>query len=428
MYFGTTMTEDYLHYIFKHRLFDVNDLKTVGGEAISLISQGNHNKNAGPDFLDGRVKIGDKLWAGHIELHVCSSDWQKHNHQTDKAYNNVILHVVYADDGSALRQDGTQIPTLELKGRFDEMGYWRYEQFVGAQRFLACGEQVKLVDDLHVSAMLDRVLVERMEEKSAQVKSIFEATKNDWNETFYRMLLYAFGLKINAETMLHLAERLPLSVLRKHTGNIFQIEALLFGTAGFLEHEEDEYQRTLKKEFAHLRAKYGLQPLAKEQWKFSRLRPMGFPTVRLAQLAGILAVNPDGFRLAISLAGPQKMIELLQAETSEYWQNHYTFGNPGKVQNKRVSAALANQILINAVVPTLFLYAGIKGESEEKLKALDWLRGEKAEQNSVVENCVQAGFKIASAYDSQAVLQLYKNYCRHRKCLSCAIGVKLLKQ
>ena len=421
------MTEDYLHYIWKHRLFETNHLKTVEGESVSIIHSGNHNKNAGPDFLEGKIKIGDQLWAGSIELHVYSSDWQKHNHQSDKAYNNVVLHVVYADDVKALREDRSTIPTLELKGLFDEMGYWHYEQFVSAKRFLACGEQVKWVDNIHISTMLDRVLVERLDEKSAFVKQVFKATKNDWNETFYRMLVYSFGLKINANAMLRLAERLPLSVLRKHAGNHFQVEALLFGCAGFLD-GEDEFQRTLKKEFAFLQAKYNLQPLEKEEFKFSRLRPMGFPTVRLAQLAGILSSTPDMFRVAIGVEKPVQILKLLTTLTSEYWQNHFTFGNESKEQEKAVSATLANQVMINAVVPTLFLYATLKNESETRFRVIDWLRELKAEQNQLVTNYTAAGFNANSASDSQALLQLYKNYCQQRKCLSCAIGVKLLKQ
>jgi hypothetical protein len=421
------MTEDYLHYIWKHRLFETNELKTVNGEPITIIHSGNHNKNSGPDFLEGKIKIGEQLWAGHVELHTYSSDWQKHNHQSDKAYNNVILHVVYADEGTALREDGTQIPTLELKGLFDEMGYWRYEQFVSAKRFLACGEQVKSVDDIHIATMLDRVLVERLEEKSAFVQQVFESTNNDWSETFYRMLMYSFGLKINAEAMLHLAECLPLSVLRKHTGNHFQVEALLFGCAGFLE-GDDEFQRTLKKEFAFLQAKYNLQLLAKEEFKFSRLRPMGFATVRLAQLAGILSKTPDIFRVAIGVEKPAQILELLATETSAYWQNHFTFGKESTEQEKPVSATLANQVMINAVVPTLFLYATLKNETETRFRVIDWLRELKAEQNQVVKNYAQTGFNANSAFDSQALLQLYKNYCQQRKCLSCAVGVKLLKQ
>jgi hypothetical protein len=421
------MTEDYLHYIWKHRLFEKNELKSTSGERITIVHSGNHNKNAGPDFLEGKIKIGEQLWAGHIELHVQSSDWQKHNHQSNKAYNNVVLHVVYADDGLALREDGTEIPTLELKGLFDEMGYWRYEQFVSAKRFLACGELVKSVDEIHIATMLDRVLVERLEEKSAFVKQIFEATKNDWNETFYRMLLYSFGLKINAEAMLHLAERLPLSVLRKHTGIHFQVEALLFGCGGFLE-GNDEFQRTLKKEFTFLQAKYNLQPLAKEQWKFSKLRPMGFPTVRLAQLAGILSKTPDFFRVAIGVEKPAQILELLATETSDYWQNHFTFEKESSVQEKVVSSTLANQVMINAVVPTLFLYATLKNETETRFRVMDWLRELRSEQNQIVKNYTQVGFNAQSAFDSQALLQLYKNYCQQRKCLSCAVGVKLLKQ
>lgn len=421
------MTEDYLHYIWKHRLFDTNQLKTVDGAPVSIIYTGNHNHNAGPDFLEGRVKIGEQLWAGQIELHVASSDWAKHNHQTDKAYNSVILHVVYEHDAEAMREDGSQIPTLILEGLFDEMGYWRYEQFVGAKRFLACGNAVKTIDELHVHNMLDRVLVERLYQKLAFVNSVFQSTTNDWNETFYQLLFYAFGLKVNAETMRHLAQRIPLSIIRKHAGNAMQIEALLMGTAGFL-NGDDDYQRTLNKEYRFLENKYALAPLEKETFKFARLRPIAFPPIRLAQLAAILNKTPDIFRAAMELKSLQDCMGILQQEPSEYWENHYNFGTPGPKKNKAVSKNLAQQVLINAVIPVLFAYADLRGDEPTRVKVFEWLRKLPAENNNIVRGFKEAGFQLASAADSQAVLQLHKNFCSLRKCLSCAIGVKLLKQ
>ena len=220
------MTEAYLHYIWKYRLFNTNQLKTSKGEQISIKNYGIHNPNAGPDFLEARLTIGEKEWAGNIEIHLASSDWLKHNHHTDGAYNNVVLHVVYENDMPVKYSDGSNIPTLELKGLFDEMGYWRYEQFISNQRFLACENLLNTVEEIHLKGMLDRMLVDRLEQKAQFVKEIYNSTGNDWNETFYRMLFYAFGLRINSDAMLALVEQLPLKILR--AGLIVLIQEYLY--------------------------------------------------------------------------------------------------------------------------------------------------------------------------------------------------------
>ena len=425
-YFSTTMTEDYLHYIWKHRLFDGNGLLTVNGLPISIIHSGNHNPNAGPDFLEAKVKIGGEVWAGHIELHVRSSDWQKHNHQTDKAYNNVVLHVVYEHDAPAFRESGTELPTLELKGRFDEMGYWRYEQFISNKRYLACENVLSSVDEIHKETMLNRALVERLQQKSEMVMSLYEQCGNDWNEAFYHMLLYSFGLKVNADAMLVLASRLPLNIIRKHAGNAFQVEALLMGAAGLLT-GQDEYATSLQKEFAFLSKKYALNPLEEKHFKFARLRPIGFPTVRLAQLSAILSAKTELFRMCIETEDSSAIMRALQTEPAEYWRTHYRFGKVSAARDKRAANSLVNLVMINAVVPTLFAYAERTGKEELKDRAMDWLLQLPREENSIVKNFTEAGFTIQSAYHSQAVLQLYNGFCRQRKCLTCAIGVKLLR-
>jgi hypothetical protein len=422
------MTEDYLHYIWKYGLFEQQELRTTNGELLVIKQRGKHNQNAGPDFLEARISMGDKDWAGQVEIHVQSSDWNKHKHHTDKAFNNVVLHVVYEHDGEVFRESGTAIPTLELKGRFDEMGYWRYEQFVRTRRKMACENLLQSVDDIHIRQMLDRTLIERMEDKSEWVDTIHKETNSDWSETFYCMLLFAFGLKVNAETMLALASRLPLNILRKHKGNAQQVEALFFGTAGLLRDESDDYQTALKREFEFLRRKYGLEPLPEEQWKFARMRPMGFPTVRLAQLSAIFNGQTEFFDLCTSHAGLAAIRCALSQKPNQYWQNHYRFGKVSPTRDKTPAAGLVDLVLINALIPTLFAYATLTKKQEMRLLALDWLQEIKPEKNNVISHAKKSGIGIASAYDSQAVLQLNKCYCGQRKCLNCTIGVKLLKQ
>jgi len=421
------MTEDYLHYIYKHRLFSQENLCTTTGEKVEIIHTGIHNSNAGPDFLEAKLKIDDKLWAGHVELHVRSSDWQRHNHQTDRAYNNVVLHVVYQYDAPALRQSGTELPTLVLQNRFDDMGYWRYEQFVGNQKSLACARLLADVETMHKTAMLERTLVERLEQKSAFVNQVFEQTQSSWSDTFYRLLLYTFGLKVNAEAMLVLAERLPISILRKHIGNVFQLEALLLGTAGLIE-TTDQFGEKLQQEFDFLQHKYTIHPMAQGHFKFARLRPSSFPTVRLAQLAAILNQNEELFRVATNASNISQLLQWFQQKPSEYWQNHYRFGKESKAIDKTPALGFLQLVIINAVVPTVFAYGNATANDALKQRAVDWLTTIPAEQNNIIQAFADAGLQAIDAHNSQAMLQLHKHYCRPRKCLSCSIGTKILKQ
>lgn len=420
------MTEDYLHYIWKYRLFDVSDLKTTDNQIVELVHGGTHNPNSGPDFLEARIKIGDKMWAGHVELHVRSSDWSRHKHQFDKAYNNVVLHVVYQADGDAELENGAHLPTLELHGRFDEMGYWRYEQFVGNQRFLACENMLAEVDEIHREHMLNRAVVARLAEKAAHVKTVYQQCNQNWSDTFYHMLCYTFGLKVNAEAMQVLASRLPQKVLRKHAGNVFQIEAMLLGTAGLLA-DVDEYSTQLAREYQFLAKKYGLVPLESSHFKFARLRPHSFPTLRLAQLSAIISTTPDLFGWMLETVDIQQVKQSLQVETSLYWHSHFRFGKSANRVSKKPADAFVHLVVINALVPTLFAYAKHTGNETLQQRALDWLFALPAEKNSIVAKMNAAGFSMKSAYQTQAALHLYRNFCKQRKCLNCAIGVKLLR-
>lgn len=421
------MTEDYLHYIFKHRLFSQENLKTTDGQTIYIKNIGIHNANAGPDFLEARVQIDGHDWAGHVELHIRSSDWARHNHHTDAAYNNVVLHVVYQHDAEALRQSGTTLPTLVIQGLFDEMGYWQFEQFVSGKKYLACENLLKDVDPIHIHAMQDRALIDRLEQKTAFVHTIYEATNQNWDETCYRLLLYTFGLKVNADALLTLAERLPLHILRKHTGNLQQIEALLFGTAGLLQNQDD-YATALGKEFNFLQLKYDLHPLQRGHLKFARLRPPGFPTVRLAQLAAIINQKTQFFRNLLDAENISNVMALFAETPSQYWHSHYNFGKPSREISKAPATSLIHLVAINALVPLVFAYAKKTDNPDLEQRALAWLAALPPEENSITKYFTNAGVHIENAHQSQAVLQLYKYFCLPRKCLSCGIGIHILKQ
>jgi hypothetical protein len=420
------MTEDYLHYVWKHGLFSDQQLQTKEGLPVSIKSRGIHNHNSGPDFLEARLFIDGAEWAGHVEIHVRSSDWHRHNHQSDPAYNNVILHVVFEYDQPAIRQSGTAVHTLELKNRLDELGYWKFEQFVGNTRLLACENLMAAVDDLHKLDMLDKMGVERLEQRSVFVKKHLLATGNDWSEATYRLLLYAFGLQVNADAMLTLAERVPLRLLRKHSGSVEQIEAMLLGTAGLLS-QGDAYSDSLCREYEFLRYKYNLHPMAIGHFRFGRLRPAGFPTIRLAQVAAIINRHTELFRQFVQAKSFGEVKELLSIAPAPYWNDHYLPGKKSRVSCKTPSDALMSSVVINVMVPILFCYAKEVQEENLKNKALEWLSAIKAEDNKYVRHFRTAGMPIQNAFHSQAILQLYKSFCKPRKCLSCAIGIKLIK-
>src|SRR3984957_18102260 len=282
--------EDFLHYIWKFRLFDRADLKTTDGEELEIYSAGMHNSDSGPDFQNARIRIGDTTWAGNVEVHLSSSDWKKHGHTTDTSYENVILHVVFRDNMPLVLPGGRKVPTLELQNRIPDELYNRYHKLIfGNQTIIPCEASISSVDTLTLHNWLTRVLIERMEKKSAAVISALDLNRGDWEETFYQFLAANFGFKTNALPFELLAKSLPQNILAKHKNNSLQIEALIFGQAGFLnETFADEYPQKLKAEYEFLQKKYGLTPIENHLWKFMRLRPQNFPTIRLAQFAALV--------------------------------------------------------------------------------------------------------------------------------------------
>jgi hypothetical protein len=297
------ITEDLLHYLWKFRLFERNALQTTDGEEIEVFSAGMAHTDGGPDFQNARIRIGATTWAGNVELHVNSADWQRHGHQTDGAYDNVILHVVYKDDRPVVMPDGRKVPTLELCDRIPEALYLRYHHLIFSnQQFIPCEGSIGTVDEMTMRNWLTRVTVERLEKKSATVIEALAVNRGDWEETFYRFLAANFGFKVNALPFELMAKSLPQIILSKHKNYPLQVEALVFGQAGFLEDDfTDEYPRKLKDEYHFLRKKHSLQPVEKHLWKFLRMRPQNFPTIRLAQFAALVVNSSHLFSKMLEL-------------------------------------------------------------------------------------------------------------------------------
>ena len=423
-------TEDFVTYIWKFRLFDRENLQTTTGEIIEVFSAGLPNKDSGPDFHNARIRIGDTTWAGNVEIHINSSDWHKHHHTHDKAYANVILHVVYRDDEPIILPDGRRLPTLELHNRISPDLYNRYRHLIyGNQQIIPCEGSIRHVDDITLRNWLTRVLVERLEKRSVAVMKGIEVNKGDWEETFYQFLAAQFGFKTNAVPFELMAKSLPQLTLGKHKNNPLQIEALIFGQAGFLEDDlNDEYPQKLKEEYTFLQKKYDLKPIEKHLWKFMRLRPQNFPTIRLAQFAALIVKSNHLFSKVLDIKDIDSLRKLFTSlEVNPYWETHYRFDAASKPISKSLGQSSIDILLLNTFVLFLFSYGKYTQQEYFINRSLKLLEKLPAEHNKIVTNFDSVGIKVNTAFDSQALLELKNNYCDYKKCLQCGVGNKILR-
>jgi len=423
-------TEEFLHYVWKFRLFDRTDLKTNDGEDLEIFSTGMHNFDSGPDFQNARVKIGDTNWAGNVEVHISSSDWKKHGHATDNAYDNVILHVVYRDDIPLVLTNGRKIPTLALEKRIPDDLYHRYHSLIfGKQTIIPCEATIGSVDSLTMYNWLTRVLVERLEKRSIAVVNALDLNKGDWEQTFYQFLAANFGFKTNALPFELLAKSLPQILLAKHKNNPTQIEALLFGQAGFLNGDMvDEYPRKLKQEYTFLQKKYDLQPIENHLWKLMRMRPQNFPTIRLAQFAGLVVNSNHLFSKILEIKDVSALRALFtDVKVNPYWETHYRFDVQSPQSPKNLGPGSIDVLLLNTVALFVFCYGKYNQLQYHINRSLKLLENLPNENNKIVEDFSTLGVKIKTAFESQALLELKNSYCNNKKCLHCAVGNKILK-
>ncbi|MDT8413677.1 MAG: DUF2851 family protein [Vicingaceae bacterium] len=420
--------EDFLHYIWKFKRFNTQHLVTTTGETIQIIKVGIHNQDSGPDFFNTLLKIGNTTWAGNVEIHIKSSDWNAHNHQKDKAYDNVILHVVYEDNAEIKNTNNNLIPTLELKENIDLNLLHHYHQLIYSKNKIPCGNQLNKITLFELNNWLERLLLERLERKTNLIINHLQRNKNNFDETFYTFLFKYFGLNVNAIPFEQLAQNTPLKIIEKHPQQI-SVEALLYGQAGFLnDYLQDEYFQRLQKEYIFLRVKFQLQVMDKVTWKFSKLRPSNFPTIRISQLAMLLKDHPRLFSKIIELKHVKSIQQLFKAEASAYWLTHYQFGVESKFKPKKVGKTLLNNLIINVVAPFLFVF-GKQHQQEKYINlALQLLEQTHAESNSIISNWKALGIEPTNAAKTQALIELKNNYCTPKKCLSCYVGNRLLSE
>lgn len=410
------MKEDFISYLWENKLL-YNNLVTIDGKAICIVNQGLKNANAGPDFLDARIMIGNTLWAGNIEIHVKASDWIKHGHEADAAYNNVVLHVVYDYD-----TDKVPIPTLAVKDKFKPNIYDDYQDFIKSQRWVPCEKSIRGLQGFTWLSWLDRMMAEKIEKECETILKQLETTHFDWEEVFYRCYMHYFGLKVNNFAFERLAMSLPLKTLLKHSNNLLQTEALLFGTAGFLEKDfKDHYPLTLQQEFSMLKSKFGLVSMSQSEWKFLRLRPINFPTVRLAQAATLIYNNGAFFSRIKETRSLEELRTLFDIKPSLFWKTHYCFDRMSVEHSASIGTAAINILIINAVVPILFLYGKYYNQPETSEKAISFLEEMETEDNMILRKFQESGVVLNNAAHSQALLYLYSNYCKLKRCLDCRI-------
>jgi len=419
------MKESILHYVWQNRLFTDHDLKTTDGEKLDVIDVGRINTDGGPDFFNAKIRIGKTLWAGNVEIHTCSTEWYRHNHQSDKAYDSVILHVVLHADCDIYRGDGDNIPQLELD--YPARIETNYDLLLSEQKWIPCSDKINLVPSIFIQSWKSALLTERLEQKMNSIEQLLLENNQYWEDAFYITLARSFGFGTNSQAFESLAKSLSISVLGKHKDDLLQLEALLFGQAGLLNPDkQDDYCIKLKREYDFLRVKYGLNPLACSQWKLLRLRPDNFPHVRIAQFAALIHTSTKLFSKIVEDPEIESLRKLFETKPSQYWESRYLFTNESTLHVKKLGAQSINGIIINTVVPFLFCYANHKNNEVLKSKALQMLEKIQAEKNAILTGWNRLGINAENAFDSQALIQLKKQYCDEKKCLRCRIGHKVL--
>lgn len=422
------MQEDFLHYLWKHKKMSILNLQTTQYETVEIISVGQHNQNSGPDFFNAQLRIDDQLWAGNVEIHLKSSDWFLHNHEKDKAYDNVILHVVWEYDTDVFRKDNSKLPTLVLKDFVSDKSVNNYKELMNnSNHWINCESDFGNVDDFIIQNWLERLYIERLEEKAKIIESLLEQSNNDWEAVLFKLLAKSFGLKVNGDAFYSIANSIDFSIIRKLQFNITQLEAILFGQANLLnENIEEPYYLELQKEYAYLKQKFKLENQGVLPIQYFRLRPTNFPTIRLSQLAIVYNLNQNLFSKLIKLDSLKVFYQLLSACTTEFWESHYTFDKLSKPSKKAISKSFIDLLLINTIIPMKYCYEKYNGIKNHD-NILQLIQEIKSEKNSIIDKFQTLKPISNSAMQSQALLQLKHSYCDKNKCLQCIIGSDILK-
>ena len=422
------MTEDVLQYIWKTQSLTNSRLQTVDGEELQIIKQGILNHDSGPDFSSARMIINEVDWVGDVEVHIKTSYWKLHKHQQDPAYNKVILHVVWEHDTPVARNDGSEIPTLELKDLVSRAWLQKYSSLQASLQIIPCEPFFKEVASVHKLDAFNKVLIERLQRKSKLLLAEVEELKGDWEQAAIHLLFEYFGFKKNNEAFKQLASITNYKIIKK-LSSVKQMEAYLMGMAGLLTENKykSEYKQELLKDFIWLQKKFNLtsEPMSPTWWKFMRMRPANFPTIRIAQLAALLFQRQHLFQ-SILEASSNDAANFFTIQQSEYWQTHYRFDKKAKIGIKGIGEQSAKLLSINVAAVLLVAYGQYINNENYIEKALNFLEGQKPEQNVITRKWQELGINLSSAAESQGAIELFNNYCKDRRCLQCNIGSQIL--
>lgn len=422
------MKEDFLHYLWKFQKFSTVHIFTTDVKPIKVLKVGNHNHDAGPDFLLAHIEIDGQLWVGNIEIHIKSSDWYAHQHERDSNYDNVILHVVWEHDVAIFRNDNSVLPTFEIQEVVEQRTLLQYRQlFSKAKQFIPCENDFGKVDDFILQSWFWRLFVERLQKKTALILKELSETQNNWEAVLFYMLAKNFGLKLNGDSFYSIAKSIDYTIIKKCGGNLLKLEALLFGQAGLLEVEKGgKYFGLLQDSYEYSKTMYKISNVGVIPSKFFRLRPPNFPTIRLSQLAVLWSSNPHLFSEIMEAKTKERYYEIFNVAASEYWDSHYNFEISSSKRRKSITKGVVDLLLINTIIPLKFAYASQQGkDSTEEL--IDLALSLPIENNIIISKFQSLRPIENSAWHSQALLQLKNEYCNKYRCMQCEVGNVILK-
>lgn len=406
-------------------------LSLENGESVRVIDPGTLNRNSGPDFFNAKVKIGDKVWVGNIEIHMKASDWHRHGHDSDPAYENVILHVVALSDTFIIRQDGSAIPQLKIT--LPEKFYKTFAHLTSTSPEIKCASRLKDIEGMRRTDWLESLKIERIQQKGARIEETLKTLNGDWNGACFITLARGLGFGLNSLPFEMLASSINLNHLRRHTDNILQMEAILFGQAGLLDpmtNTTDRRYQLMCREYQFLARKYSMKPIPKTAWKFSRIRPQNLPYRRIALLAKAMADTPDLLNRILTTGGEDERLRpIFRWQVDSYWSRRLTFGGDGQTDANppTLSDSSINILLINVVAPILYTYALLHSDHNLKEAAVNLMLTLPPEKNTIIREWQKLGFQPKDAADSQALIHLKKEYCERHDCLHCRFGNHLLR-
>ncbi len=432
----TNILEQLLHYVWKHRLFPLEPLTTADGRSVEVIDPGLHNGHAGPDFFNAKVRIGGTLWVGNVEIHDRSSDWYVHGHDRDAAYDNVVLHIAGAIDRDVVDARGRTVTQMRLD--VPQSVADNYRALLSADAYPPCYRIVPQLSSLMIHSWMSVLQTERLSQKTKAIERRADMKGGSWEDAYFITLARNYGFGVNGDAFERWAMGVPLNFVGRHADNLFQIEALFMGQAGLLSEESiplrhraealgDGYFIRLSAEYKYLAHKFSLEPMDCKLWRFLRLRPQNFPHIRIAQMANLYYAGKMGLGALLECDTVEQLRELMRTQVTPYWETHYSFGSESGKSAKRMSAQSVDLLVINTAIPMLFAYG--RHTSDERLcdRAFEFLDSLKAENNNIIRMWRQCGLDVRTAGDSQALVQLKKEYCDRKDCLCCRIGYEYLK-